>query len=503
MNTGTNRALSRGSGWALALLLLLSLALPQPGAAQPGPAACASGYALWANGQSRDETLDISGSTIAIAGKVRSNADLRISGSNNRIGGTVEYVTAFDDGGDSNSYPAPTRVAAGAPPLAYTIAAYRPGGSAAVAAQSAGRYTVISGDLDVAEPRVLEGLYYVTGDAKLSASTITGSFTIVAEGAIDVSGSSIRATPFADGLLLFANKREAGASVIKLAGSNGELRGVIYGPGGTVELSGSDNTLAGVILGDALKLNGSNLRISFAGEYCPGSPAPPPGEERPTGPPADISIGDDAVGRRVEIVNNITFVIVQITIKNTGGRASGTHLWLELDDDDDDDDDGRRRRFDLADVRFAQGSGYVRDWDGRRVWIGVGSNNVVHRNDIIIVSISFRLLDGVRGDDDDDDDGRRRGFAASGRLTFTDTSGSRAIPLPPVQVPLDATPAAPGPPPAAPSAEPARLPLERIDLRFRGEWERRGGLAIFGLPLTEARTLTDGVVVQYFERSSM
>lgn len=492
--------------WRLALavvLLLLSVTSPRPAAAQADQASCSDGYALWANGQGRDETLTISGSTSTITGKARSNADFRISGSNNTISGAVEYVTLFDDGGDANTYPSPSRVSATSAPVRYTLADYQPGGRLAEEALSEGRYTRVDGDLDVSEPRTLSGLYYVTGDAKLSASNITGTFTIVAAGAIDVSGSTIQATPYADGLLLFSGKREVGASVIKLGGSNSSLAGVIYGPGGTVELSGSDSTISGLIIGDALKLNGSDLRISFDSAHCPDA-APPAGEEPPrTGPPADFIIDDGAVRPRIEIINNITFVIIQITIKNTGGRSNGTFLWLDCgggSSGDDDDDDGGGGRYDLSDVRFDQGTGYVRSWDGRQVVIGVGSNNVVHRNDVLVITISFRLLGG--GDDDDDDDDRGpSSFAATSRLTFSDTSGSRQVALPPIQLPLD-TPTTPQPTPQPTPAEVARLPLERIDPRFRAAWER-GGLPIFGLPIGEPQTTDDGTVIQLFERARM
>jgi hypothetical protein len=48
-----------------------------------------------------------------------------------------------------------------------------------------------------------------------------------------------------------------------------------------------------------------------------------------------------------------------------------------------------------------------------------------------------------------------------------------------------------------------RLALERIDVRFAATWRNRGGLVVFGLPLTEPMTLPNGIVVQYFERTRM
>lgn len=278
MSTRTQRRPGVIAG-AVVGLLLLSLMLPQTGTAQPTAVTCAAGYALWANGQTRDDTLVISGSNSTVTGAAHSNADFRISGSKNRITGAVEYVTRFEDGGDSNTYPPPARVAVAQPPVAYRIADYQLGGSAAAAALSVGRYHRIDGDLDVSDETVLDGLYYVTGNAKLSASDLRGTFTIVAEGAIDVSGSNMSASAYSGGLLLFSNKREIGASVIKIGGSNSQLRGVIYGPGGTAELAGSANNIFGLVVGDALKLSGSSLNIAFAAEHCPVPPGPPPPSE--------------------------------------------------------------------------------------------------------------------------------------------------------------------------------------------------------------------------------
>lgn len=276
--------------WALVLrfvglvsLLVASLAAPRTPVAAAAPV-CADGYALWANNRAGSDVLSISGSSSSAGGAVRSNADVRLAGSNNRFSGAVIYASSFEDGGDANTYPAPRREAAAAPPVAYDIAAYRPGGAAAEAARAAGRYTVVNGDLDVAEPRTLNGLYYVTGNAKLSASELRGAVTVVAEGEIDVSGSLQQLGPYSGGLLLFSNKNAPGAAVIKLAGGDSVLQGVIYAPGGMVELSGSKNRVAGLILGDTLKLSGSELQITFAAEHCPGGTQPPPPPAVPYAP---------------------------------------------------------------------------------------------------------------------------------------------------------------------------------------------------------------------------
>ena len=55
--------------------------------------------------------------------------------------------------------------------------------------------------------------------------------------------------------------------------------------------------------------------------------------------------------------------------------------------------------------------------------------------------------------------------------------------------------------PMTPTGLLIRLPISAIDVRFRASWSSRGGLDIFGLPLTGPITLNNGMIVQYFERA--
>ena len=48
-----------------------------------------------------------------------------------------------------------------------------------------------------------------------------------------------------------------------------------------------------------------------------------------------------------------------------------------------------------------------------------------------------------------------------------------------------------------------RLPITAIDIHFSGVWRAKGGLVIFGLPLTQPITQPNGVIVQYFERARL
>ncbi|PDW01046.1 hypothetical protein [Candidatus Chloroploca asiatica] len=409
---------------AFMTLFALSLAFPSPMPVQASAPRCTDGYALWASNQRGDNIIEMSGSENRINGKTRSNADLRISGSKNQLTEAVEYGTLFQDGGDANRYPTPQRVAVSQPPVSYAISAYRPGGSAAQAAQADGRYQVINGDLDVSDPTTLNGLYYVTGDAKLSASAIRGTFTIVAEGSLDVSGSELQATAYADGLLFFANKQAQGASVIKLAGSESTLRGVIYGPGGTVELSGSKNNVIGMILGDALKLNGSQLIVSFAEPYCPGNPGTPPIVD-PN--PASIKLADNDISHLVSVINNVTFVTIQFRVANTGqGRADDVRLIIDRVRDDDDDD------FVFDNFTVLQGSGVLQERSDDQLVASLGQGGTLPANSSVLVSATYRL----RANMQDNHASNQLTFKLATRVLFSDTMGARATTIPLTLLPV-------------------------------------------------------------------
>lgn len=194
-------------------------------------------------------------------------------------------------------------------------------------------------------------------------------------------------------------------------------------------------------------------------------------------PPAEIEIDDDEIEFEIEEENGVTFISINITIVNTGGKARGSFLVLDLDDFDD---------LELADVIFIDGIGFVSDLDDDEVTIGLGQNNIIGSNGKIKVKIKFKADD---GDNEIEID-------AKFKLRFSDTSGEQEIEFDadPVVIPVAVV---------TPVVVVERLPLTVIDVRFEDYWEEEGGLAIFGLPLTQPITRTDGVVVQYFERARL
>jgi hypothetical protein len=192
-------------------------------ASHPAPAAqCSDGFVIWSHGQAGTLVVDISGSTNTFNGKVHSNRDFLISGSTNNITGVPSYVTTFKDNGATNTYPAQQQVAADkVPPRSFNVADYQPGGARADVAAGAdssgvtpgndlGNYHVRSGSPYVVTSTDLAngGLLYATGDVNVPVSSTTSTITIVAEGVIDVSGSSHNYTHYIDGLLFFSAKTD-------------------------------------------------------------------------------------------------------------------------------------------------------------------------------------------------------------------------------------------------------------------------------------------------------
>jgi hypothetical protein len=175
--------------------------------------------------------------------------------------GTTEYVSTFTDSGSNNTYiPPPIKVSPEPFPIQYNIADYKTGGKEAIDAQNEGKYQYIRGKFHVTGSDViLDGLYYVEGDVKLSGSNISGVFTIVAEGKIDVRGSAHNCSAYSGNLLFFSNDTK-----FKIVGGKSYFGGIIYIPKGEIEISGSENTINGSFFADTVKLSGSESNINAA-----------------------------------------------------------------------------------------------------------------------------------------------------------------------------------------------------------------------------------------------
>jgi hypothetical protein len=211
-------------------------------------------YAIWGNSTNTNAML-WSGSGAKITGNVSSNDGISMSGSNNAINGTVYYVSKLTISGSKDTFASSQTISPRPMPVRYRLSDYQQGGKEAARAQSAGKYHYINGNFNVSTSgSVLDGLYYVKGNVGLSGSNIKGTFTIVAEGTISISGSGMNCIPYSSGLLFFSNGASFGIS-----GSNNSLGGIICVPKGQITISGSGNKINGSIFGDRITLSGSNM----------------------------------------------------------------------------------------------------------------------------------------------------------------------------------------------------------------------------------------------------
>lgn len=224
------------------------------------PAPAPVTYAIWAN-STKGNAIQWSGSRNMVNGGVHSNNGIRVSGSSNIIKGTTEYVSTFTDSGSNNTYiPPPIKVSTEPFPIQYNISDYKPGRKEAIAAEAEGKYHYFDKNFHVSDSDiVLDGLYYVEGNVKLSGSNISGVFTIIAERKIDVGGSEHNCSAYSGNLLFLSNSIK-----IKIAGSESDFSGIICAPKGEIDLSRSGNTINGGLFADTVKLSGSESNINAA-----------------------------------------------------------------------------------------------------------------------------------------------------------------------------------------------------------------------------------------------
>lgn len=195
-------------------------------------------------------------------GAIQAIEQIEVSGSNNIVNGGALYGTEIKNSGSGNVFNPEPEQYTETLPNPFKIEDYRPGGSAALKAQAEGKYYYINGKFSGPESEAeLNGLYYVTEDVKLSKSDISGTYTIVAEGKIDISGSNQKGVSYIDNLLFFSN--EADKDAIKFSGSGNTFEGYFYAPNGEIKESGSNNIVTGGFLGAEVELAGSSLKIIY------------------------------------------------------------------------------------------------------------------------------------------------------------------------------------------------------------------------------------------------
>jgi hypothetical protein len=130
-------------------------------------------------------------------------------------------------------------------------------------------YHYIDGDMTSFASPVADGVYYVTGDVKITGGTGTHRVTIVSQGTQKYT-SAVNLSSYFHDLLFFSNSNDQNNGAIQLSGSNITWQGLIYAPNGDVNMSAATNSnVNGAIYGQHVGLSGSNININYDPAACP------------------------------------------------------------------------------------------------------------------------------------------------------------------------------------------------------------------------------------------
>ncbi|MFA6076445.1 MAG: hypothetical protein WC778_11515 [Negativicutes bacterium] len=218
---------------------------------------------LWAD-SSVSGALSVTGSEINVTGLVHSNADITVRGSKNSFANGVEYVTALTTSGSNNTLSSPRKVSSGGLPAHWNIADYRPGGSQAVKAGTNYREiqasSCVGGVWNVNAKNIPSGVVYVPCAIKISGSKSIINATIVAEGTIKLSGSSItigQGLPGVPTLLTGAT----GENALRVDGSDIQIRGTMQALNGQMKIAGAKGIYRCGIVAKTIEISGAKNSI--------------------------------------------------------------------------------------------------------------------------------------------------------------------------------------------------------------------------------------------------
>ena len=216
---------------------------------------------LWAT-STQPGALVLSGSSHTVSGRVHSESDVTVSGTGNRLLDGVEHATGLFVNGRRHEVPSVRRVTGGLP-VTREVAAYRPGGSAALAAGVA--YTAVpasactNGTWQVQATRVPAGVVHVPCDVVLVGPG-TARATVVAEGTIVVRGSGVTVTGSGPGTpsLLSAAR---GPGAVQVSGRDVRLLGAVEALDGEVRVTGANVQVRCGVTASTVRLAGSGAHI--------------------------------------------------------------------------------------------------------------------------------------------------------------------------------------------------------------------------------------------------
>ena len=205
--------------------------------------------------------------------------------------------------------------------------------------------------------------------------------------------------------------------------------------------------------------------------------------------PAQVEIEHPEYG--VDVEHGTSIVSLVLTLNSSRGPARDAFLTLNLDG----------AQLDLLDLSFLAGVGYIKEHGTNRIVIGIGENN---RLDLDRFQLRIKFKVRGRGDEE-------HRVELGYTFAYTDSNGKHETAPAPIIVivpvivsPTPTTPATSVPTDTLPislTLPLQRLPITHIDVHFRARWDRDDGLRMYGLPLTEPFSTTNGISVQYFERA--
>ena len=222
--------------------------------------------AVWANSTSTTSSLDWSGGSGNIWGRVHTNGQLRFVGARKAVTGPSSYAGSLAADTTRNSFsPAPVPVAVQPFPFRPDLASYRPGG--ALALQAGAAYQDVSAQCSGGAWRattvLAPGVYYAACDIQVSGADLGGRVTLVSEGRVKLSGSRPSFDPYLGQYLAIAGA--SGSRAIDVSASSSGFTGVLFAEQGQVSISGGSNRFSCGILGDQVSISGSDVDVRAGG----------------------------------------------------------------------------------------------------------------------------------------------------------------------------------------------------------------------------------------------
>lgn len=224
--------------------------------------------AVWANSTTAPRSLDWSGASGSIEGRVHANNELRFVGQTKTVIGPSTYAGKLSADTDRHIFqPRPAPAPVQGYPVRFDVADYRPGGTAAVQVGEA--YHDMSGHCVDGVwhqvQQVLEaGIYYADCAIQLNGSDIGGAVTLASESWIKVAGSRPAFEPYLDGLLAVSGAPAGDKPAIDISTSSSKFLGVLFAEFGEISVSGSSNRFYCGILADTVDLAGGDLVLRGA-----------------------------------------------------------------------------------------------------------------------------------------------------------------------------------------------------------------------------------------------